>query len=112
MKTGQCKFGTTCKFHHPQPGGVQVPAPLPVPQASTLPVRVPSPFYPTMQPPSGPTSQQYGVMFARPSLVPGSLVQNPYGPVVMSPIPFQSWNPYQVGQAFPLTISTNFKCIC
>ncbi|KAM3233514.1 hypothetical protein P3L10_018873 [Capsicum annuum] len=25
MKTGQCKYGITCKFHHPLPAGVQVP---------------------------------------------------------------------------------------
>ncbi|KAK4265704.1 hypothetical protein QN277_026721 [Acacia crassicarpa] len=109
VKTGQCKFGTSCKFHHPQPAGVQVPAPLPVPHASTLPVRVPSPFYPTMQPPSGSSSQQYGVMFARPPLLPGSLVQNPYGPVVMSPVPFSGWNPYQAptGPAVPSSTPSN-----
>ncbi|XP_054804540.1 zinc finger CCCH domain-containing protein 34-like isoform X2 [Prosopis cineraria] len=106
VKTGQCKFGATCKFHHPQPAGVQVPAPLSVPQVSSLPVRVPSSFYPTVQPPSGPSSQQYGVMVARPPLLPGSLVQSPYGPVVMSHVPFSGWNPYQAPTSPAIPSST------
>ncbi|XP_019464376.1 PREDICTED: zinc finger CCCH domain-containing protein 34-like isoform X2 [Lupinus angustifolius] len=97
VKTGQCKFGTTCKFHHPQPVGVQIPAPSPVPPVSPLAVPVPSPLYQTVQSPSGPSSQQYGVLVARPSLLPGSLVQGPYGPMVVSPtmVPFSGWGPYQ-----------------
>ncbi|PIM98273.1 hypothetical protein CDL12_29248 [Handroanthus impetiginosus] len=27
IMTGQCKFGVMCKFHHPQPAGLEVPAP-------------------------------------------------------------------------------------
>ncbi|KAG4956130.1 hypothetical protein JHK85_042510 [Glycine max] len=101
VKTGQCKFGATCKFHHPVPAGVQIPAPSPV-APSPLPVPVPSPLYSTMQPPPGPSSQQIGVLVARPPMLPGSLVQSPYGPVVLSPamVPISGWGPYQVGQAF------------
>ena len=35
-------------------------------------------------------------------MLPGSLVQSPYGPVVLSPamVPISGWGPYQVGQAF------------
>ncbi|KAI4345452.1 hypothetical protein L6164_012575 [Bauhinia variegata] len=97
VKMGQCKFGATCKFHHPQPVGVPLPAPSPVPPVSPLPVPVPSPIYSTVQPPSGPSSQQYGVMVARPPLLPGSFVQGPYGPVLVSPamVPFSGWDPYQ-----------------
>ncbi|XP_014518533.1 zinc finger CCCH domain-containing protein 34 isoform X2 [Vigna radiata var. radiata] len=97
VKTGQCKFGATCKFHHPVPAGVQIPAPSPVAPVSPLPVPVPSPIYSTMQPPPGPSSQQIGVLVARPPLLPGSLVQSPYGPVVLSPamVPISGWGPYQ-----------------
>jgi len=53
-----------------------------------------------MQPPPGPSSQQIGVLVARPPMLPGSLVQSPYGPVVLSPamVPISGWGPYQVGQ--------------
>ncbi|KAF7813671.1 zinc finger CCCH domain-containing protein 34-like [Senna tora] len=99
VKTGQCKFGATCKFHHPQPTGVQIPAQSPVPPVSPLPVPVPPPLYQSVQPPSGPSSPQYGVMVAtaRPPMIPGSLVHSPYGHVVLSPamVPFPGWNPYQ-----------------
>lgn len=104
VKTGQCKFGATCKFHHPQPAGVQVLAPSPVPPVSPLPVPVPSPIYPTVQPPSGPSSQQYGVLVARPPMIPGSVVQGPYGPMVVSPamVPFSGWGPYQAPATNPV----------
>ncbi|CAL0334660.1 unnamed protein product [Lupinus luteus] len=98
VKTGRCKFGPTCKFHHPQPAGIQIPPlPPPVPQVSHLSVPVPSPLYPTVQPPSGHSPQQYGVLVARPPLLPGSYVQSPYGPVVLSPamVPYSGWAPYQ-----------------
>lgn len=50
-----------------------------------------------MQPPPGPSSQQIGVLVARPPMLPGSLVQSPYGPVVLSPamVPISGWGPYQ-----------------
>ncbi|KHN47309.1 Zinc finger CCCH domain-containing protein 32 [Glycine soja] len=96
VKTGQCKFGATCKFHHPVPAGIQIP-PSPFAPVSPLPVPVPSPLYSTMQPPPGPSSQQIGVLVARPPMLPGSLVQSPYGPVVLSPamVPISGWGPYQ-----------------
>ncbi|TXG68060.1 hypothetical protein EZV62_009335 [Acer yangbiense] len=74
VRTGKCKFGVTCKFHHPQPAGVQVPAPSPAPQVAPMPART---MYPTMQSQSIPSVQQYGVVIARPSLMPGSYVQGP-----------------------------------
>ncbi|XP_061374332.1 zinc finger CCCH domain-containing protein 34-like isoform X2 [Gastrolobium bilobum] len=108
VKTGQCKFGATCKFHHPQPAGSQIPAPSPVPPVSPLPVPLPSPLYPTVQSPSGPSSQQFGVLVARPPLLPGSLVQSPYGPVVLSPamVPFSGWGPYQAPGTGPVLPSS------
>ncbi|XP_073219866.1 zinc finger CCCH domain-containing protein 34 [Cicer arietinum] len=108
VKTGQCKFGATCKFHHPQPAGVQMLPPSPVPQVSPLPMPVPSPIYQTVQPPSGPSSQQYGVLVARPPLLPGSLFQGPYGPMVVSPtmVPFPGWSPYQAPGGSPVLPSS------
>ncbi|BFG15151.1 hypothetical protein CerSpe_014260 [Prunus speciosa] len=94
VKTGQCKFGATCKFHHPQPAGIPLPVPSPAPQVSPVPA-APA-LYQTVQSPSV-SSQQYGVVFARPPLLPGSYVQSPYGQVLLSPgtIPFPGWSPYQ-----------------
>ncbi|GMI80089.1 hypothetical protein like AT5G18550 [Hibiscus trionum] len=97
VKMGQCKFGATCKFHHPVPPAVEFPAPSPAPQVAPMPTPVPAPtLYPTMQSPSGPSSQQYGVVMARPPLMPGSYVQGPYGPLLLSPgmVSVASWNPY------------------
>ncbi|KAB5545377.1 hypothetical protein DKX38_013489 [Salix brachista] len=93
IKTGQCKFGATCKFHHPQPGNIQIPAQSPAPQIAPVPGPT---LYPSVQSPSVPSSQQYGVMVARPPLLPGSYVQGPYGPVLLSPsvVPYPSWSPY------------------
>lgn len=104
VKTGQCKFGATCKFDHPVPAGVQIPAPSPVPPVSSLHVPVPSPLYPTVQTPSGPSSQQIGVLVARPPLLHGSFVQSPYGPIVLSPtmVPFSGWGPYQATATSPV----------
>ncbi|KAK7264605.1 hypothetical protein RJT34_32214 [Clitoria ternatea] len=112
VKTGQCKFGAVCKFHHPQPAGVQILAPSPIPPVSPLPMPVPSPMYQTVQPPSGPSSQQYGVLVARQPMLPGSVVQGPYGPVVLSPamVPFSGWGPYQApaaGSALPSSTPSN-----
>lgn len=97
MKTGQCKFGATCKFHHPQFGS-QVPAPTPTPHVAPAPSPVPGPaLYQTQTVPS---AQQFGVVIARPPMLPGSYVQGPYGPVLLSPsmVPLQGWNPYAVGR--------------
>lgn len=100
MKTGQCKFGVTCKFHHPQPTGVQTGVQMlaasPAPQVTPLSMPVQAPIYQTVQPPPGPSQQQYSVLVARPPLLHGSFVQGPYGPLVVSPtmVPFQGWSPY------------------
>ncbi|XP_048321279.2 zinc finger CCCH domain-containing protein 34 isoform X2 [Ziziphus jujuba] len=93
VKTGQCKFGTTCKFHHPLQAGVQLPAPSPTPQVQPVPAPT---LYPPVQSPSGSSSQQYGLVVARPPLIQGPYVQSPYGTVLIPPgmVQFPSWNPY------------------
>ncbi|KAI4303196.1 hypothetical protein MLD38_038856 [Melastoma candidum] len=98
MKTSRCKFGDTCKFHHPQPAGVPVAAPSPPPfQLSPMPLSVATPSpYPMVQSPPIPSSQQYGVLVARPPVIP-SYVQSPYGPVLLSSgmVPLTGYSPYQ-----------------
>ncbi|KAM0007326.1 putative transcription factor C3H family [Helianthus debilis subsp. tardiflorus] len=46
LRTGQCKFGSTCKFHHPQPSNMIVSYRG-------------SPAYPTVQSPTRPGQQSY-----------------------------------------------------
>jgi hypothetical protein len=86
MKTGQCKFGSTCKFHHPEFGGVPVtPGIYPPLQSSTVPS--PHPYAPL-------TNWQMG----RPPVVPGSYMPGSYTPMMLSSgmIPLQGWSPYPV----------------
>lgn len=90
MKTGHCKFGVTCKFHHPQVSDAPTPEPPPPPAS----------LYPQMQ--SSSISLQYGGVpnwqVARPPLMSGSYFQAPYGTVVISPgmVPMQSLTAYPV----------------
>ncbi|KAB1214031.1 Zinc finger CCCH domain-containing protein 58 [Morella rubra] len=93
VKTGQCKFGATCKFHHPQPADIQVPAASLAPPLGAMPTPT---LHPAAHPSSDPSSQQYGVVVARPSLLPGSYVPSPYGPMLLpqSMVPFPGWSPY------------------
>ena len=76
LKTGQCKFGISCKFHHPQPAGTSLPTSAPQ-------------FYQQVQSPTVPLPEQYGgastsLRVARPPVLPGSYVQGAYGPVLLS----------------------------
>ncbi|KAB2040137.1 hypothetical protein ERO13_D02G052900v2 [Gossypium hirsutum] len=93
MKTGRCKFGVTCRFHHPISSVVQVSTPYSTPQVPHVPAPT---LYSMVQSPSSLSSQQYGVVMARPPLMPGSYVQGPYGSLLLSPsmVSFPSWNPY------------------
>ncbi|RWR76554.1 zinc finger CCCH domain-containing protein 32 [Cinnamomum micranthum f. kanehirae] len=81
LKTGHCKFGITCKFHHPPPSSISMPAPPPT-------------FYPTVQPHSVPSPISSWEV-ARP-LLPGSYVQGPYGPMLISSgvVQIPGWSPY------------------
>ncbi|KAF8093280.1 hypothetical protein N665_0385s0028 [Sinapis alba] len=86
MRTGQCKFGLTCRFNHPVPQQQQQQQP----QTQTI--------YPTIQSQPMPSSQQYGLVLTRPSLLPGSYLPSPYGPPMVLPpgmVTYPGWNPYQ-----------------
>ncbi|CAL5364537.1 unnamed protein product [Camellia sinensis] len=91
LKTGQCKFGVTCKFNHPQPGGMSMPEPA-------------HQFYPTVQSSSSvPSFDPYGAVSpsyrtGRPPPLPGSYVPSAYQ-VLMGPVsPVLSPSvPYSVG---------------
>ncbi|RVW55730.1 Zinc finger CCCH domain-containing protein 58 [Vitis vinifera] len=90
VKTGLCKFGETCKFHHPQPDSIQLSTPGP----AALPAPVPAhTLYPMVQSPSVPSSQQYGLVVARPPLLPSSYIHGPYSPVLIP----QEWFLFRVG---------------
>lgn len=90
LKTGQCKFGITCKFHHPQPAGVSTPVTA-------------RPFYPTVQSPSAPPEQfnaassNYRVP-RPPPLLTSSYLPGAYGAVLLHTgvVPFPNWSPYTV----------------
>lgn len=105
IKTGQCKFGMTCKFHHPPPCNVPVPTATP----ATVP---PAPLSAaTIYSTPSPAPQQYGMVtgnwpLVRPSMLPGSYIQGPYGPMLISPgvLPFPGWPPY------PVSVFTILSC--
>ncbi|CAN8300511.1 unnamed protein product [Cochlearia groenlandica] len=94
LRTGQCKFGSTCRYHHPVPPGLQAPSQQQQLQLSSGPAN-----YPSIQSQSVPSSQQFGVVMPRPQILPGSYVQSPYGysQMVLPPgmVPYSGWNPYQ-----------------
>ncbi|KAG6394796.1 hypothetical protein SASPL_145386 [Salvia splendens] len=102
IRTGQCKFGVTCKFHHPQPAGIQMPTPSAGPGPLAGPAIMPTPtLYSTVQSPSVQSSQQYGVLHGnwpvpRPTMLPGSYVPGSYAPMLLTPggVPVPGWNPY------------------
>ncbi|KAI3971308.1 hypothetical protein MKX01_008152 [Papaver californicum] len=78
IKTGQYKFGETCKFHHPQPSSPTAPAPAPE-------------FY-----------QAVHWQVGRPSLMPSSFVKGTYGSVLVSGgmVRISGWSPYPGSPTF------------
>ena len=86
MKTGHCKFGGTCKFHHPELG-ILSETPTIYPPVQPSPVSSPHP-YPHL------ANWQMG----RPPVVPGSFLPGSYPPMMLPPtlMPMQGWNPYIV----------------
>lgn len=95
----------TCKFHHPQPDGIQFPAQTPGPGPMAAQALHTPPFYPSVQ-----SSQQYGVIpgnwsVSRPTMLPGSYAPGSYGPMLLPPgvVPVPGWTPYTVCVAEPLS---------
>ena len=93
VKTGQCKFGSACRFNHPEAVGSAVPSPAPS-------------VYPTVQPTSVPSPQQYPSLgswqVGGPSISPASFMPGSYGHVLISPsnVPVPGWSPYPVSVVF------------
>jgi Zinc finger C-x8-C-x5-C-x3-H type (and similar) len=97
LRTGQCKFGGTCKFHHPQPssnamislrGGTS--SSIYSPQAVTSPVYAARASFITSPRWQGPSSYAQVIL-------PQGLVQVP------------GWNPYPVS-LFHLVLFHRFSC--
>lgn len=84
MRNGQCKFGGTCKFHHPQPSNMMVPL-----RGSAV--------YPPI--PSATTSQ-LSFPLSRASFIASPRWQSPssYTPLVMPQgvVSVPGWNTYNV----------------
>lgn len=90
LRTGQCKFGSTCKFHHPQPTNMMVSLSG-------------SPVYPTIQSPTTPTQQSYpgGIAnWSRASFIASPRWQGPssYAPLLLPQgvLSVPGWNAYSV----------------
>lgn len=91
LRTGQCKFGSTCKFHHPQPSNMMVSYRG-------------SPVYP-IGAATTPGQQSYAGGIAnwplsRASFIPTSRWQGPsnYAPLILPQgvVSVQGWNSYNV----------------
>ena len=89
LRTGQCKFGTTCKFHHPQ--------------LSNLASLHDSPVYPPVQSPTTPGQQSYSGGVTSWPLSRASIIQSPrwqapssYTPLIVPQGMVPGWNPYVV----------------
>ncbi|KAG2693886.1 hypothetical protein I3843_08G111700 [Carya illinoinensis] len=88
LRTGQCKFGSTCKFHHPQPTNMMVSLSG-------------SPVYSAMQSPTTPGQQSYpgGITnWSRASFIPSPRWQGPssYTPLLLHQgvLSVPGWNAY------------------
>lgn len=84
MRNGQCKFGSTCKFHHPQPSNMMVPL-----RGSAV--------YPPIH---SPTTSQLSYPLSRASFIASPRWQSPssYAPLVMQQgmVSVPGWNTYNV----------------
>lgn len=102
LRTGQCKFGNTCKFHHPQPSNMMV-------------AFSGSPVYPAVQSPTSP-GQQWSL--TRASFVPSPRWQPPsnYAQMILPQgvVSVPGWNAYRVSWGFTyvdLQFHKNWKLI-
>ena len=103
LKTGQCKYANTCKFHHPELFNV-------VPSSRG------SPIYPSVHSSASTGPQSYtGTMaswaFPRASFIPSPRWQSPsnYAPMIVPQglVQVPSWNSYPVS-SFALVMQFNF----
>jgi hypothetical protein len=88
IKTGHCKFGVTCKFHHPELGVTETSNIYPPVQPSTVSTH-PYPHFANLQ-------------MGRPPFVPGSFLPGSYPPMMLpsTVMPMQGWNPYVVSSCY------------
>jgi hypothetical protein len=91
IKTGHCKFGATCKFHHPELGVTETSNIYPTVQPSTVSAH-PYPHFANLQ-------------MGRPPFVPGSFLSGSYPPMMLpsAVMPMQGWNPYIVSSRYLLS---------
>lgn len=95
LRTGLCKFGNTCKFHHPEPSNAMIS------------IRD-SPVYPPVNSPATPGQPSYAGGLAnwpltRASFIPSPRWQGPssYAQLILPQglVQVSSWNPYSVSHA-------------
>lgn len=96
LRTGQCKFGNTCKFHHPQPNNM------------VLSMRS-SPVYPSVQSPTTPGQQSYATGITNwpsSSYIPSPRWQSPssYAPLILPQgmVSVPGWSAYSVSSSILL----------
>ncbi|KAH1199853.1 Zinc finger CCCH domain-containing protein ZFN-like [Glycine max] len=103
LRTGQCKFGNTCKFHHPQPNNM------------VLSMRS-SPVYPTVHSPTTPGHQSYATgitNWSSSSYIPSPRWQGPssYAPLILPQgmVSVSGWSAYsgQMGSDSPQQTMAN-----
>ncbi|KAG4166792.1 hypothetical protein ERO13_A13G154400v2 [Gossypium hirsutum] len=102
LRTGQCKFGSTCKFHHPQPTNMMVSL-----RGSPIYQTVPSPATPGQQShPGGITN------WSRASFIPSPRWQGPssYASLILPQgmVSVPGWNAYS-GQLASVSSSENLQ---
>lgn len=92
LRTGSCKFGDTCKFHHPQPSNAVVSI-----RGSSVYTTVPSPGIPGQQPYSGGLTNW---PLSRASFITGTRWQGPssYAQLILPQgmVQVPGWNAYPV----------------
>lgn len=105
LRTGQCKFGSTCKFHHPPPSNMTVSL-----RGSTV--------YPPAHSPTTPGQQSYlgGINWplSRPSFLPSPRWEGPssYASLILPQgvVSVPGWNAYSVSFSFLFSGSISIFC--
>lgn len=106
LRTGQCKFGSTCKFHHPQPVNMMVSL-----QGS--------PVHPSLQSPTTPSQHSYlgGVTnWSGASFIASPRWRGPssYGTLLLpqSMVSVPSWNTFSVSLCAVHGFTVSFSSVC